>query len=544
MSLMLRAWPREAAAPAGRPLEAGPAAASLLPHRSDEEDRGPCPAARGVAVAPGTTTAPSGRHLARLAAGLAAAALAATAPAAVRVCWSGLGPRSRAAVPLWGPEAGGQTSRLQELDAVPAAVLSSNPGAAVVDASAGALSSNPGAAVVGASASLLDSSATSLGGSLGGLATAGSCAALGCGEFDRGRPCQCNQQCLRHSNCCSDYDTACAAASPPPSGQVPLAAPLGGTAAAVAQSAPPTRAEAEQMAASMAASSPAAPLGDTAAAVAQSAPPTQAEAEEKEERTAAPMAAPLPGRPSAAAPAPPPPAAAEAGLASGGNATEAWACYAYDSTSGESDEWCRAVGTAQDDGWEYRLVASARLGVKASGLECGSGCNCCRRRVGEQAGGVPSSSNSSGSAATSGVPSISSGAAAATGATPFTTASTAGGAAAGAAAPSAGEGLADGSRLASPAYAVAAEPAAEPAGPTGSLGNGPPTGALSSSQGGAAVVPFGGGILDDMSVSEHGSLDSLPSLNDGAWGDDGTGGVEGLALCEVPRSGNAGPRAV
>eukprot|EP00051_Salpingoeca_urceolata_P028320 m.486242 g.486242 ORF g.486242 m.486242 type:complete len:241 (-) comp24264_c0_seq1:136-858(-) len=36
-----------------------------------------------------------------------------------------------------------------------------------------------------------------------------SCAAYGCGQYVRGRPCQCDHSCSAYGNCCSDYSTVC-----------------------------------------------------------------------------------------------------------------------------------------------------------------------------------------------------------------------------------------------------------------------------------------------------------------------------------------------
>lgn len=47
-------------------------------------------------------------------------------------------------------------------------------------------------------------------------AASGSCAAQGCGGYQRGRSCQCNAACARHGNCCGDYRSWCEKPAPAP----------------------------------------------------------------------------------------------------------------------------------------------------------------------------------------------------------------------------------------------------------------------------------------------------------------------------------------
>mgnify|MGYP002803385180 FL=1 len=56
------------------------------------------------------------------------------------------------------------------------------------------------------------------------------CAAYGCGQFVRGRSCQCTSQCAKYGNCCSDYKDTCEGANKKlKAAPVPLCANLGCT---------------------------------------------------------------------------------------------------------------------------------------------------------------------------------------------------------------------------------------------------------------------------------------------------------------------------
>jgi hypothetical protein len=65
------------------------------------------------------------------------------------------------------------------------------------------------------------------------FAAAGSCASIGCfASYDRNRPCQCNSNCPRYRNCCSDFDSLCLGnsnPSPSPSPNPSPSPPSGGS---------------------------------------------------------------------------------------------------------------------------------------------------------------------------------------------------------------------------------------------------------------------------------------------------------------------------